>query len=551
MFETSKIKDLIEDIKRKCPNFDEKLIEESYLFLKKQAKELSVRDRKRILSEALSNAMLFSEIKPRASIISAGLLFKLAEISPAALPKIKRTISNDVYLLVKAYCVAKKISEELNRPERGLTFRHFFATAQYLAEMKLSAKVVAAGFLHNLPSPIFNGMTLEKIKEEFDPEIAEMLENYQKISNLKPLKSTHHVEDLRQMLVALAKDVRVILIKLCSVLDLVKNFDELPSHKKEELAKESIEVFAHMADLLGIWRLRWQLEDYAFKFLLPQEYAKIEKHFNVDERKNREKYIFKTAQILTRACKTSGIKTEINGRFKHFYSIYQKMKNKSKAFEEIYDVFALRVIVDSVDECYRVLGIIHNIWKPKIRRFKDYVAAPKDNGYRALHTVVFGLNGRPTEFQIRTREMDDEAKYGIASHWFYKNKPEKTPIWIREMIDQQQYYSNPEEFLENVNTNILINKIYAYTPKGDIIDLPEGATPIDFAFFVHTELGNKLSGARINNVPVPLSAAINTGDTVEILIDKQQAGPLKEWLKFAKTPLAQKQIKKFFEEKQR
>lgn len=543
MFESGKIKSLIKNIKENCPNFDEKIVEEAYLFLKKQIKEFSVRDRKRILSEALNNACVFAETSPRAEIIAAGLLFKLAETAPDVLGKIKKSVSNDVYLLTKAYCVAKQISAD-----RGLNFRHFFTTAQYLAEMKLSAKVVAVGFLHNLPSPIYNALSIKKAKEEFDSEIAEMLENYQKISNLKPLKSTHHVEDLRQMLMSLAKDIRVVLIKICSVVDIVKNIEEIPEHKREEAAKESIEVFARIADLLGIWRLRWQLEDYAFKYLLPQEYERIEKQFNVDERKNREKYIYKTSQIVLKACKAVDIDAALNGRFKHFYSIYQKMKNKNKSFDEIYDVFALRVLVDSVDDCYRTLGIIHNIWKPKSRRFKDYIAAPKENGYRALHTVVFGLNGRATEFQIRTREMDDEAKYGIASHWYYKNKPEKTPIWIRELIDQQQYYSNPEEFLENINTNILINKIYVYTPKGDVIDMPEGATPIDFAYYVHTELGNKLVEAKINNVPVPINTIINTGDVVEIITDVNQKGPNPAWLRHAKTPLAQKQIKKFFEE---
>ncbi|MFH0815037.1 MAG: HD domain-containing protein [Candidatus Falkowbacteria bacterium] len=542
MFEASKIKELISRIKEQQPNFDGKSIEASSSFLKKYLKELPVRDRKRILSETLNILVALIEIKPRPEIIAAGLLFKFAEIAPDALNKIKRGCASDIYLLTKSYCFSKKMAADHN-----LDFRHFSATAYYLAEMKLTAKVVTAGFLHNLLSPIYNVSNVTTIKEEFGQEIAEMLENYQKISNLKPLKTARHVEDLRQMLMALAKDPCVILIKLCSLLDIVKNIDTIPAHKREEAAKEALEVFAHIADLLGIWRLRWQLEDYAFKYLLPQEYARIEKQFNVDERKNREKYIYKTAQIVQKACKALGITTEIDGRFKHFYSIYNKMKTKNKTFDEICDVFALRIIVNNVDECYRVLGIIHGIWKPKSRRFKDYIAAPKENGYRALHTVVFGLNSRMTEFQIRTREMDERAKYGVASHWYYKNQPEKTPLWIRELIDQQQYSATPEEFLENLNTNLLINKIYVYTPKGDIIDLPDGATPIDFAYAVHTELGNKMSGAKLNGVPVPLNTKINTGDVIEIIADEKQNGPKREWLTFAKTPFARKQIEKFIE----
>ncbi|MBI5254387.1 bifunctional (p)ppGpp synthetase/guanosine-3',5'-bis(diphosphate) 3'-pyrophosphohydrolase [Candidatus Falkowbacteria bacterium] len=542
MFESSKIKELLNGIKEKRPDFNDKSIEASYSFLKKQLKELPVRDRKRILSETLNIASALIEIDPRPEIIAAGLLFNFAETAPDALNKIKHACAADIYLLTKAHCFAKKMAADHN-----LDFRHFSATAYYLAEMKLTVQVVAAGFLHNLLSPIYNVANVVTIKQEFGQEIAEMLENYQKISNLKPLKTARHVEDLRQMLIAFAKDPRVILIKLCSLLDIVKNIDAIPQHKREEAAKEALDVFAHIADLLGIWRLRWQLEDYAFKYLMPQEYAKIEKHFNVDERKNREKYIYKTAQIVQKACRALGITAEINGRFKHFYSIHLKMKNKNKPFDEICDVFALRIIVNNVDECYRVLGIIHGIWKPKNRRFKDYISTPKENGYRALHTVVFGLNSRMTEFQIRTREMDEEAKYGIASHWYYKNQPEKTPLWIRELIDQQQYYATPEEFLENVSTKLLIKKIYTYTPKGDIIDLPEGATPVDFAYAVHTELGNKMSSAKLNGVPVPLNMKINTGDVIEIVIDEKQIGPKPEWLNFAKTPFARKQIEKFIE----
>lgn len=542
MFESSKIKELINRIKEQQHGFDDKSIEASYSFLKKHLKELPVRDRKRILSETLNIAGALIEVNPRPEIIAAGLLFKFAEVAPDALNKIKRQFTSNIYLLAKSYCFAKKLATE-----RELDFRHFSATAYYLAEMKLTAQIVAAGFLHNLLSPIYNVANVATIKDEFGQELAEMLENYQKISNLKPLKTAHRVEDLRQMLMALAKDPRVILIKLCSLLDIVKNIETIPAHKREEAAKEALEVFAYVADLLGIWRLRWQLEDYAFKYLMPQEYAKIEKQFNIDERKNREKYIYKTAQIVQKACRALGITAEITGRFKHFYSIYIKMKNKNKTFDEICDVFALRVIVNNVDECYRVLGIIHGIWKPKNRRFKDYIAAPKENGYRALHTVVFGLNGRMTEFQIRTKEMDEGAKYGVASHWYYKNQPEKTPMWIRELIDQQQYSATPEEFLENLNTKLLINKIYVHTPKGDIIDLPEGATPIDFAYAVHTELGNKMSGAKLNGVPVPLNMQINTGDVIEIIIDEQQTGPKREWLNFAKTPFARKQIEKFIE----
>jgi GTP pyrophosphokinase len=335
---------------------------------------------------------------------------------------------------------------------------------------------------------------------------------------------------------------------MCSNIDKLERVQEkeFQSDEIKNLAAESLEILAPIADLLGMWRLRWKLEDYSFKILYPNEYNKISRRFNIDEKKNRDKYIQKTIHIVQKAAEEKNINCTISGRFKHYYSIYQKMKFKKKSFNEILDVFALRVIVDSVDDCYRMLGIIHRLWAPKHRRIKDYIGAPKNNNYRTLHTTVFGVNGKLTEFQIRTKEMDQEAKFGIAAHYSYKNKVSKNPDWIKELLLKQQQYTD-EEFLNNFSSDLLTKRIFVYSPKGDVISLPEESTPIDFAYQIHTELGNKCSGAIVNDLPVALNHKLVTNDIVEIITDRQQIGPSSDWLNFVKTKTAKKQINDYFE----
>jgi len=253
----------------------------------------------------------------------------------------------------------------------------------------------------------------------------------------------------------------------------------------------------------------------------------------------------KMITIIEKEAKNANIKCQIEGRFKHFYSIYQKMRNKKKGFNEICDVFALRVIVPDIDSCYRMLGIVHQLWRPKKRRMKDYIAAPKSNNYRSLHTTVFGFNGRPTEFQIRTKEMDDIANYGIAAHWFYKNPKTKTPNWMQDLLVQQQQYKNDEEFLDAFSSTLLQDRIYVYTPKGDVIALPSKSTPVDFAYAIHSEIGHKCSAASVNDTPVPLDTILSTNDVVEITLNRDQAGPKAEWLNFVETNNAKKHIQEY------
>jgi len=327
----------------------------------------------------------------------------------------------------------------------------------------------------------------------------------------------------------------------CMKYELFKSPEEM-----KNLALESMEILSPIADLLGMWRLRWQMEDYAFRILEPENHNQISIRFNVDERKNRDKYIQKTKTILEKSALKSGISCEINGRFKHFYSIHKKMQTKKKSFNEICDVFALRIIVDSIDECYRVLGIIHNLWEPKQRRFKDYIASPKNNNYQSLHTTVFGLNNRLTEFQIRTKEMNETAQYGIAAHWYYKNPARKVPDWIQELLTKQKESTEDQDFLTKFNSELLANRIYVYTPRGDVISLPENATPIDFAYAIHTEIGHKCTEAIVNDLPVPLNYKLDSNDIIQIITDRTQPGPKTEWLEFIKTPLAKKKIENYF-----
>lgn len=332
-------------------------------------------------------------------------------------------------------------------------------------------------------------------------------------------------------------------------MDLVKTgtFCKSPEDTKQ-LAKESLELLSPIADLLGVWSLRWPMEDHAFKILYPEEYEKIYNHFNSEERENREKFIQKMKSIVKKAAKDTGIACEIHGRFKHYYSIYQKMQLKNKFFHEIGDVFALRIIVDSKEDCYRMLGIIHNLWRPKHRRIKDYIASPKNNNYKSLHTTVYGLNGRPTEFQIRTHEMDEEAEYGIAAHYYYKNTKTKVPHWIKDLLAKQASMAD-EEFYKNFSTQVLIDHVYVYTPKGDVLSLPQGSTPIDFAYQIHTQIGHHCVGAIVNDRPFQLDQELSTNDTIEILTDPNQTGPKKEWLNFIKTDVAKKTIETYFNPK--
>lgn len=426
---------------------------------------------------------------------------------------------------------------------------HSFHTAFILAQIKADLSTIIAGLLHDVPEDTEH--SIEEVEKDFGKEVADLVRGVTKIGKIKYRGVERYVESLRKMFLSMSTDLRVILIKFADRLHNLRTLDALPEDKRRRIAQETLEIYAPIAGLLGIWRLKWQMEDLSFKYLFPEEFKKIEYKFEVEKRAERNQYIQRIKNILNKKLKEEKIEHTITGRFKHLYSIYQKMRAKDRKFDEIYDVFALRVIVESIPDCYKTLGIIHSIWKPKPERFKDYVALPKPNGYRSIHTTVYAEEGKATEFQIRTREMDEEAHYGIAAHWYYKEQGQKKkfshkqPRWIKEILELQANTKNSLDFIKQVKFDVFRDRIFVFTPKGDVYDLPEDAAPIDFAYAVHTDLGNKCVSALVNNKMVPLDAKLKSGDAVEIIIDKNRQAPNRDWLKFVKTPKARNKIKQY------
>lgn len=425
--------------------------------------------------------------------------------------------------------------------------QHPLHTAYTLAEIKADAATVASGLLHDVPEDTSH--TLEEVKTLFGSEIAMLVEGVTKLGKIKYRGIERYRENLKKMFLAMATDLRVIFIKFCDRLNNLRTLENLPANKQKRIALETLEIYAPIAGLLGIARLKWQMEDICFKILFPEEYHDLEYKYEVEKKVERNQFFQKIKQILIPKLKEADIKCTIEVRFKHLYSIYLKMQKKDRKFDEIYDVFALRLIVPTIDDCYKSLGVIHTLWKPKPNRFKDYIAVPKPNGYRSLHTSIFGPEGKTTEFQIRTREMHEESIYGIAAHWYYKiqsgGPTYKTPTWISEIIDIQKEVTNTSEFVKKIKLDIFRDRIFVFSPQGDVFELPEQATPIDFAYAVHTNVGNKAAGVIINDKLGRLDQELKNGDFVEIIMEKKRPYPNRDWLKFVKTKRARDHIKQF------
>ncbi len=423
--------------------------------------------------------------------------------------------------------------------------KHPLHTAYTLAEMKADLATVTAGILHDVPED--TSRTLEEIEEKFGTEVANLVKGITKLGKIKYRGVERYRENLKKMFLAITDDLRVIFIKFSDRLNNLRTLDALPEKKQRRIAAETLEIYAPIAGLLGIERLKWQMEDICFKYLYPEKYDELEYKYEVDKKLERQQFFQKVKYILTPKLDEAKIDYVIEARFKHLYSIFKKMQEKDRKFNEIYDVFALRVIVPTIDDCYKVLGVIHTIWRPKPNRFKDYIAVPKPNGYRSLHTTIFGPEGKATEFQIRTKEMHEEALYGIAAHWHYKSRTEgksyEQPIWVREIVDIQKEITNTTELVKNIKMDIFRDRIFVFSPQGDVFELPEKATPIDFAYAVHGNVGNKASGVLINDKLSRLDQELRNGDTVEIIVEKNRLYPNKDWLKFVKTKRARDQIK--------
>jgi len=451
----------------------------------------------------------------------------------------------DLELVELAYDFAENAHREQKRRTGEPYIQHSLHTAYILSQIKADTTTVIAGLLHDVPED--TARTLEEVESNFGKNVAYLVEGITKLSKIKYRGIERYIESLKKMFLAMASDPRVIVIKFADRLHNLRTLESLPPDKQERIARETLEIYAPIAGLLGIWRLKWQMEDLCFKYLYPEEFKKIEYKYEVEKKIERTQYIQKVKSILGEKLDEAKIKHDITGRFKHLYSIFKKMQIRDRKFDDIYDVFALRIIVDSVADCYKTLGIIHALWRPKSNRFKDYISVPKPNGYRSLHTTVFCPGGKATEFQIRTKEMNDEALYGIAAHSLYKSyygqESAKQPRWIKEILDMQRKIENSKDFVKQVKFDIFRDRIFVFTPRGDVYDLPEGSTPVDFAYALHTDIGNKTSGVLINDKIAPLDAKLKNGDLVEIITEKNRKGPNRDWLKFVKTSRARDKIK--------
>ncbi len=454
----------------------------------------------------------------------------------------------DADMLALAYDFAASAHKNQKRASGEPYIIHPLACAQILAEMRMPPVIVIAGLLHDVPED--TSITIKEVEKNFGTEVADLVRGITKLGKIKYRGAERYIENLRKMFMAMADDLRVIFIKFADRLHNLETLDPLPPEKQMRIALESLEIYAPIANRLGMFEMKGRLEDAAFKYVYPEEYNWTISAIK-EKLAEREHYIKKEAKILESHLRKSGVKfTSIYGRAKRLYSLYQKLQRHERDITKIYDLIALRVIVREVADCYAVLGVVHGIWRPMRGRIKDYIAQPKPNGYQSLHTTVFTEDGKIIEVQIRTERMQEEAEYGIAAHWGYDetrsshNRPKLQ--WVKELARLQKDLNDKKQFLESLDSlkiDIFQNRIFVFTPKGDVIDLPERATPIDFAYAIHSDIGDKCIGARINDQMTTLNTPLRSGDVVEIQIDKNRKSPSPDWLSFAKTNGARSKIR--------
>lgn len=465
-------------------------------------------------------------------------------------------VTPDWKLLEKAYRFAVNAHQGQKRFSGELYITHPLGVAIILAELELDMDTIIAGLLHDVVED--TDVTLEEIEQQFGDDIAMLVDGVTKLSKLEyKSKEERQAENLRKMFIAMAKDIRVLLIKLADRTHNMRTLKYLSSLKQQSISRETLEIYAPLAHRLGIYKIKWELEDLAFRFLERDRYYALADKL-AKKRDEREAFIKQVIETLQPKLEEVNIKANVSGRPKHLYSISQKMKEQNKEFHEIYDLTAIRIIVDSIKDCYGALGIVHTLWKPIPGRFKDYIAMPKPNMYQSLHTLVMVGKNELLEVQIRTWDMHRTAEYGIAAHWRYKegiNPKEKTfdekLSWLRQILEWQQEVKDTREFMESLKIDLFNDTVFVFTPKGKVIELPKGACPVDFAYRVHTEVGHQCIGAKVNGRIVPLDFPLSNGDIVEIMTSKSSTGPSYDWLTFVKTSSAKSRIKQWFKREQR
>jgi GTP pyrophosphokinase len=432
---------------------------------------------------------------------------------------------------------------------------HPIASAQILADLGIDPVAIQAGLLHDVPED--TEYSLSDVEERFGTEVAQLVDGVTKLSKFSTLShEQQQAENIRKMFLAMADDIRVVLIKLADRLHNMRTLAALPADKQVRIARQTIEIYAPLAERLGIWQIKWELEDLAFKVLEPVRFRELAKLLDT-RRKGRESYIERAIAELRPRLEAAAIQADLQGRPKHIFSIWKKMQRKGAEFGEIYDVYAIRILVDEVRDCYAALGIVHSLWRPIPGQFDDYIAVPKNNLYQSLHTAVIALDGKPLEIQIRTHAMHQVSEVGIAAHWRYKegSKAERDYdaklAWLRQLMDWQRDVSDATEFVEGVKLDIFQDQVFVFTPRGDIKDLPAGATPLDFAYRIHTDVGHRTIGAKVNNRLVPLDYRLKNGDIVEIVTTRAGHGPSRDWLNLVRTSHAREKIRQWFKRQER
>lgn len=454
----------------------------------------------------------------------------------------------DMDLIARAYDVASRMHEGQYRKSGEKYIIHPMAVAKILAELGMDEETIVAGLLHDVIED--TPYTDEELTAEFGDQIDLMVEGVTKLASLKfETKEERQAESLRKMFLAMSKDIRVLIIKLADRLHNLRTINYMSEKQIKNKCQETLDIYAPLASRLGIYTMKFELEDTAMKYLYPKEYAYIAQKVNA-KKSERQAMIDKILAGIRETLDDMGLKYETYGRSKHFYSIFRKMRDQHKTIDEIFDLIAVRIIVETVRDCYAVLGAVHTMWTPIPGRFKDYIAMPKPNMYQSLHTTVMGENGSPFEIQIRTYEMHRIAEYGIAAHWKYKegitkDKEEMKMSWLRQALEWQKDTNNPSEFMDALKVDLFVNEVYVFTPKGDVMELPAGATPLDFAFKIHTDIGAKCIGAKVNGKMVPIDHKLENGDIVEIMTSPNASGPSIDWLRIAKSSTARTKIRQW------